>query len=353
MAQKIVGQVIEEVQENFYLLATADKCVIMKTEDKLKIGVSYTFMKPEERGVGIFFANTKQKIMKAKPCMRKEVKPKEKALLMMNLQKILEKEPCPKNTQTEIVPFEELFGGEAGNAGKSVTKMTVMVKRLSNNIKGQYGFFKVMDVKDTKNKALAVYIYHDKLKDVKQGDIVTMTNMKMSKMKRDDEEFRRVQTTPMTNVTIITDEVQDLFKDVTIGDIRAKGTVVGIVNVRQYDSCRGCHKKVQPIEDENEKKEKIKIKCPFCDFCEILDANYVTDIMVETEKNTTIVVTVFKKAMEVKEINDSEAENNEMLEDILTEKLTDKNIVFEGDKKSKSSDEEDNRFTAIYFKLSN
>ena len=71
MAQKIVGQVIEEVQENFYLLATADKCVIMKTEDKLKIGVSYTFMKPEERGVGIFFANTKQKIMKAKSCMRK------------------------------------------------------------------------------------------------------------------------------------------------------------------------------------------------------------------------------------------------------------------------------------------
>ena len=108
--------------------------------------------------------------------------------------------------------------------------------------------------------------------------------MKMSKMKRDDEEFRRVQTTPMTNVTIITNEVKDLFNDVTIGDIRAKGTVVGIVYVRQYESCRGCHKKVQHTEDENEKKEKIKIKCPFCDFCEILDANYVTDIMVETEK---------------------------------------------------------------------
>ena len=128
MANKIVGQVIEEVKEHYYLLATADKCVIMKTEDELKNGVSYTFMKPEERGDGIFFANTKQKIMKAKSCMRKEVKPKDKALLMKNLEKILENEPCQKNAKTEIVPFDELFGGEAGNAGKSVTKMTVMVK---------------------------------------------------------------------------------------------------------------------------------------------------------------------------------------------------------------------------------
>ena len=63
-------------------------------------------------------------------------------------------------------------------------------------------------------------------------------------------------------------------------------------------------------------------------------------------------VTVFKKAMEIKEINDSEAENNEMFEDILTENLTDKNIAFEGDIRSKSSDEEDDRFTAIYFKVS-
>jgi len=352
MAKKIVGQVIEEVKEQYYLLATTERCVLMKTENKLKSGVSYTFMKPEEKGVGIFFANSKQKIMKAKPCIGKEVKPKEKALLMMNLEKILEKEPCHKNGQTEIVPFEELFGGEAGNAGKSVTKMTVMVKRLSNNIKGQYGFFKVLDVKDTKNKALAVYIYHDKLGDVKQGDIVAMTHMKISNMKRDDEEFRRVQTTPMTKVTIMTNEVKDLFKDVTVGDIRGNGTVVGIVSVRQYESCRGCRKKVQHTEYENEKKEKIKIKCPFCDFCEILDADYVTDIMVETEKNTTIVVTVFKRAMEIKEIDDSKAENNEMLEDILTEKLTDKKIVFEGDIKSKNNDEEDDRFTAINFKLS-
>ena len=95
----------------------------------------------------------------------------------------MEKKPCHKNAKTEIVSFDEHFGGEAVNAGKSVTKMTVMVKRLSKQ--GLYRFFKVLDVKDTKNKALVVYIYHDKLRDVKQGDIVTMTNMKMSKMKRD------------------------------------------------------------------------------------------------------------------------------------------------------------------------
>ena len=87
-----------------------------------------------------------------------------------------------------------LIGGKADIAGKSVSNMIVKVKRLSNNIKGQYGSFKILDVKDCQNKSLVVYINHKTLSDVKQGDILKMTNLKISKMKMDEEEFRRVQT---------------------------------------------------------------------------------------------------------------------------------------------------------------
>ena len=73
-------------------------------------------------------------------------------------------------------------------------------------------------------------------------EIYRFTNLKVSNFKKDDEKFHRIGTTYSSRImkASVGDENEFSKVGVMLGDEAAKGTIIGISELKVYESCEDC-----------------------------------------------------------------------------------------------------------------
>lgn len=245
---KVAGKVVEIAGENWYLIVTESKTQVIYSEEKLVEGITYLFLKPEETDKDILKANTQLKAIKCKNTINNTIDDKKKEHLLKKVVKLATKEKA-KVQKEEIKTFQKIFSTEAIKPDQAIKKMVGKVRRYSGDIKGQYGTFSIVELKDTSCETVSINLYK-KLPAMQEGDVVVLENIKMGKYKKDEETYNRCQTTASSKLYKAEENTVSQFTGVPIGDVQGTGTVLGINNIHIYMSCKKCKKKVNSEENE-------------------------------------------------------------------------------------------------------
>ena len=156
--------------------------------------------------------------------------------------------------------------------------------------------------------------------------MVILENLKVGKYKKEGEKFPRLQTTQKSEMCKSEGKVEKLFDNIPIGDVREKGTVLGVSNVYGYFSCGKCKKKVNESEID-----KDSVKCSNCQCVGRPFADFVVDLFIELKEDIIVTLKLFKRKIDMKNVQDIDHINSEETENILTEELVGKIISFDAD----------------------
>ena len=196
--------------------------------------------------------------------------------------------------------------------------------------------------------------------NLKEGEVVAIHKTKVSKSRKEDEAYNRVQSTYNTKCAAVSASSANMFKDVTLGDHAEEANLVGFQNVNPYLACRHCQKKY-PIEgkdsqegtdegcedgeEEEEKDEenrerfdeedaKKRVTCPNCKQEGKLMTNFSATALIEMgPADEEALLTFFKSSVHhpTLEMDVQSCNTQAKAEVFLRGKVQGKRIFFDGD----------------------
>ena len=210
-----------------------------KLYETMKEGQSYLIQKPlmkDEHGI---IPNEKLGPVKIEPFNIPERKQE-----LKKLKSILSSIPVTpaKNQENldSIKTFENIISSNA-----ELLTVTAKIVNISKDIKGKYGSYNILKLKDIASCPIDLNLYKTNLrKNMNVGDVFELRNLKLIRYMKDQEEVTRLATTSRT-VGIKLEGIQ-LFEKVPLGDIMTNGKVIAIDDIFSYSSCPQCWKKVDP-----------------------------------------------------------------------------------------------------------
>ena len=209
----------------------------------MKQGQCYQILKPTVKSGNEFVPNEKLKPIKVNNF---SVTPKKQELAI--LQAMMHSNSDKKDMPSDKVPkittsFKDI---EAIPPKTEVKKITAKIVTISKDISGAYGTYWIGKLKDINSDKMDLNIYNMRLKiKMSVGDVVDLKMLKVTEFVRDGTTLRRLVTTSKSSVEKCSSAIEDMFKDVPLGDKRLEGKVVAIHDIFPYMSCSQCWRKVE------------------------------------------------------------------------------------------------------------
>ena len=143
-------------------------------------------------------------------------------------------------------------------------------------------------MKDCLNNSGTISVYQPHLESINPGDIMNVTNLKKSKLKKEGQWMMRLHTTRNTKFLQIPSSQQHIFSNVFMGDSTTEGSIIGFSSINCYRSC-GTHK-----------NKLMDNECPQCEGVptfEKQDISMDLHISVKDQEDKIETFVVFKNAV--------------------------------------------------------
>ena len=283
-------KVVKKVSENCYIVGDQKGNMLLDSEQSLKEGTVYKLIKPLFENMKLR-RNPKFAAIK----MEKDIKTKtleegEEDILCENI-----KEPklLPKtNNNFKLV--------DALGVGNVADELKVMVVSRSSVIAGKFGDYRIITCKDIMNQKNSINLYRNLMNMTEVGKVYTITKIKVSGFKKGDDEFNRVSTSYSSRIIHGTadDKIEFERAGVTLGDRAARGTILGVSELKVYESCVVCWCRVDA--DNECRKCQKKVGNTKADF------NLVMYVSVEDDNDEVLDIFCFKSTLNLKNIDETE-----------------------------------------------
>ena len=320
-------KVVKNVFKNWYIVADEKGNMLLDSEQCLKEGSTYKLIKPT-------CVNSTLKKHPKFAAIKMEKGIKAKALKDGEEDELLKKIKDDK-APTKVSNNFKLI--DANGVGSLANEIKVMVVSKSSVIAGKYGDYRIVTCKDVTNQKNSINLYRNHMNMVEVGEIYSLTKIKVSNYKKEEDEFRRVGTTASSRIIRANAEDRDLFEraGVLLGDKAAKGIILGISELKSYESCMVCWCKVE--DDNTCRKCNKQVENKKADF------NLAMYFQAENDDDEVIDVFCFKTTLNLKDIDDIE-----ISEENLNKKLEGKKCEIEY---TIDKTREDGKVRLVKFKL--
>ena len=320
-------KVVKRVSENCYIVGDKKGNMLLDSEQYLKEGTVYKLIKP-------LFEN-----------MRLRRNPKfaaikiEKDMKTKTLEHGEEDKLCKNIKEPKLLPkiSNNFKLVDALGVGSVADEIKVMVVSRSSVIAGKFGEYRIITCKDVMNQKNSINLYRNLMNVTEVGEIYTITKIKVSGFKKGDDEFNRVGTSYSSRIIHGTadDKLEFERAEVTLGDKAARGTILGISELKVYESCVVCWCRVDT--DNECRKCKRKVESKKADF------NLVMYVGVADDDDEVLDIFCFKSTLNLKDTNDME-----ISEENLNKHLEGKMVQVEYDVEK---NREDGKLRLVRFKL--
>ena len=235
-------KIITKIGQNFIVGDSSAFSILLTPNlnyQNMEEGKCYIIQKPLRKDEYSFVPNEKTKPVKISTFNVPERKQECKKLksIISNLEQTLDSK---KDSNTTLKSFEHII---AQFPRPEVASLTAKVINISKDIRGTYGIYNIVKLKDVTNKSMDLNLYKTQLKkDLEIEAIIEFSHLKLTQFNRNGETINRLTTTPRS--TCKKSENVDLFTDIPLGDFKIDGKVVAIDDIFPYHSCSKCWKKV-------------------------------------------------------------------------------------------------------------
>ena len=280
---------------------------------KMVEGQCYMIVKPIKQDTNFFVPKEKLQPIKI-PCLSFQVKKSETNKLLALIPTNQSEKPLTSNNLTSKLPtFNDINQLTAKTEVKSIT---VKVISLSKEIQGLYGPYQIAKIKDITREKMDVNLYSKTIRNkLNRGDIIELKKLKVTEYKKEGNTVKRLATTARSTADKAKKDIEELFKDVPLGDEKEEGKVIAVHNIFPYQSCSKCWKKTfeEDISCQCENKEDIHVNDFHCQFC------------IQMKNESIIVVHTFRRQTDI--IFDSQ--NNEEIQKALDDRYLERIFTFE------------------------
>ena len=307
-----------EIQENHIIVGDKTGLAICSTHDSnlknLAKGSCYMILKPIKQDENTFVPNEKLKPIKIGEISVKANSKEIQKLVNLIKTKLPEKTGAITKALDNLNTFQEVL--EIAKNGEIKT-LTVKVISISKDIAGKYGTYNIAKIKDKSAEKLDINLYNKQVsKNFKRGDIIELRNLKLTGYIKAGENIQRLATTGRSSAHKCSPQIEEIFKNVPLGDEREQGIVLAVNDIFPYLSCSKCWKKTNENDDSCicGNTEDIKILDFYCEFYILL-----------TKNNDVKVVHTFRRQTGIF----PESDNLETLQKTLDNKFVDKSFIFD------------------------
>ena len=296
---------------------------------KMIEGQCYMIVKPIKQDMHFFIPHEKLQPVKI-PNFTFQVKKSETHKLLALIPTNQSENPeTSSNLTSKLTTFKDI---QQMTAKTEVKAVTIKVISLSKEIQGLYGPYQIAKVKDIAKEKMDFNLYSKPIRNkLKRGDIIELKKLKITEYKKEGNTVKRLATTVRSTADKAKKEIEEIFKDVPLGDEKDEGQVIAIHNIFPYLSCSKCWRKTNEddLSCQCENTEDIHVNDFHCQF------------YIKMKNENIIVVHTFRRQTEI--IFDSQ--NTEEIQKVLDDKYLEKICTLEWNKNPE--DEEDLKMVNI------
>ena len=286
-------KVLKKISDDHYIVADETDQMLLESEQNLKEESCYKLIKP------VYEANKLAKNSKF-AVVKLQKKLNTAALKEQVVKSFLAKlETVQDKGESKIENHFELIEDlGVGGIGKEIT---MIVTNKSSVIAGKFGSYRIVTCKDIKNQKNSVNLYRHCLNMVEVGEIYRFTNLKVSNFKKDEEKYHRIGTTGSSRIIKASAEEEKEFAKVGVmlGDEAAKGTIIGISELKVYESCEDCWCRVDDEDMCRKCKKKVDKKKKDFNLCLYIEIEKQDD---QSEEEEILNVFSFKSTLGLADI---------------------------------------------------
>ena len=142
-----------------------------------------------------------------------------------------QKAPCKLTTFKSI---------KASKNQTIISSITAIVGHTSRVIETARGNYQIAGLVDIDNDKMSINIYDSNLNKMEPANIYTLTKVKISTINEDGKFEKRLFTTKLTTISEASADNKAKFENVTLGQHKVTGTIIGFSELKSYNSC-GIH----------------------------------------------------------------------------------------------------------------
>ena len=276
-------------------------------------GQFYMILKPMKQDMNTFVPNEKLKPLKIHGFplqVKKADTNKLIALLQDNKCETLKTSTTPSSNLTTFQEIKQL------TAKSEIRSITIKVITLSKEIQGAYGPYQIAKIKDINKEKMDVNLYSKAVRSkMKRGDIVELKKLKITEYKKEGQLVKRLGTTARSSAEKMKTEIENIFRNIPLGDEKEDGKVLAINDIFPYLSCKGCWKKTyeDDLSCQCGSNEDIHVKDFHCQF------------YIQTKDEDIKVVHTFRRQTYI----NFDYQNTEDIQKVLDDKYLEKTLTFE------------------------
>jgi len=369
MPKKVTGKICEVLDEaDFYLILTASGPLLMCSPDvKLEVSETMLFLNPVQLDDGhIFQTSPKFKAIKSKEQVQGSIAADAMIKMKKKLKSFMSKRSQKSNTEekadtTQVLTFADLLADGKDKPQSMVKCVVGRIRKISPPIKTQYNYCKIVCLKDASGEGqLSFYDYHQRSKAFEEGDVLVLHNVRVTTVKKDDEAYRRLQTTQASRSEKPSPRVAALLAHVKLGDLAASGMILGIARASPYVTCHKCHKKMfldeaGPLDNPQFSQDLLvkPVQCQECKNNGLPFLNFAVVFLVEHSEDVTIRLTAFRSHLMSLSLPTDVTITRDSLNSHLTNCLQGQNVTFDAEFVSDVGEEGETlaEFKSIVFKI--
>ena len=301
-------QIVKKISEDSYIVADRKDHIVLVSDQILQTGSAYRLIKPSYSEL-ILRKNPKFAAVKMEnPITTKPLKKEDEDILCANI---------PAGERSTNKTINKDFGSvDSLGVGGIIDEIKLMVVKKSSVIQGKFGNYRIVTCKDIKSQRNHLNLYRHLLDMVDIGEIYTVTKVKVSNYKREDDDFNRLGTTNGSRIIKGSAAEKKEFDEakVRVGDHIVNGTIIGISELNIYQSCKVCWCKVDD-EDFCRKCDK-KVDNTKADF------NLVMYVQSDNQLDDIIEIFSFNSTLDLKLAKDTDVSEDNLNKMMMEMKVT-------------------------------
>ena len=173
--------VIEKLSETHYIIGDATGLAVMETtathQKYIEVGQGLKLIKPKKIETDVIGGDQRFNPMKTKPMALPNLNPKRMAKL--------QSAPKPDCKQIDHIDFETIQNDYPENS--IVSKTLMYVVNVSRLIDGNFGKYRICNIRDTKSHALTLSLYEPHVEKLQDDQVYSMTKVRKTIMKNDGQ----------------------------------------------------------------------------------------------------------------------------------------------------------------------
>ena len=241
--------IIRKLQPHTYIVGDSSALALLKLnenhhhEPNIAMGMTVKLIKPRLIDNQTIETNKNFKPIKNKEAIK--LQPTEKALKQFKV-----KEEDIK-IQNNLITFQSI---QENQSQTNIPSITFMVSNVSRIIETKTGKYQIAGILDKESQKTSINLYDSNIGKFEFGKIYTLTKIKKSIIRKDNEEQMRLMTTKFTKIIEASDGDQLNFDNVKFSEHQIHGIILGFGDINSYNSCEKHWNKLD--------EEKI---CPKCE----------------------------------------------------------------------------------------